>query len=142
MAQTVFAKKDIRAFLHTQKLITDGAFGTYFSSICQNGIFPERANTQAPALVKQVHEAYLSAGAQLIRTNTFAANTKTLDMGLDEVLETIEAGFTIAKEAAEPDRSRKKRSQRNIYRSRGNLWHLEQIFWYLRHSRIRIRSCL
>ena len=80
MAQKVFAKKDIRAFLHTQKLITDGAFGTYFSSICQNGIFPERANTQAPALVKQVHEAYLSAGAQLIRTNTFAANTKTLDI--------------------------------------------------------------
>ena len=80
MAKKVFAKKDIRAFLHTQKLITDGAFGTYFSSICQNGIFPERANTQAPALVKQVHEAYLSAGAQLIRTNTFAANTKTLDM--------------------------------------------------------------
>ena len=106
MVQKVFAKKDIRAFLHTQKLITDGAFGTYFSSICQNGIFPERANTQAPALVKQVHEAYLSAGAQLIRTNTFAANTKTLDMGLDEVLETIEAGFTIAKEAAEPYRQK------------------------------------
>ena len=106
MAQKVFAKKDIRAFLHTQKLITDGAFGTYFSNICQNGIFPERANTQAPALVKQVHEAYLSAGAQLIRTNTFAANTKMLDMGLDEVLETIEAGFTIAKEAAEPYRQK------------------------------------
>lgn len=53
-----------------------------------------------------MHEAYLSAGAQLIRTNTFAANTKTLDMGLDEVLETIEAGFTIAKEAAEPYRQK------------------------------------
>ena len=96
-------KQTIREYLKEHILITDGAFGTYFSTICQDGMFPERANTKAPELVKQVHKAYVNAGAKLIRTNTFATNTKTLDADLQTVLYNAKQGFLLAKEVAKED---------------------------------------
>ena len=93
-------KQTIREYLKEHTLISDGAFGTYFSTLCPGGMFPERANTQAPELVKQVHRAYLDAGAKLIRTNTFASNTKTLGCDKEAVLENAKCGFLLAKEAA------------------------------------------
>lgn len=41
-------------------------------------IFVERANTEAPERVKEIHLDYIAAGAKLIRTNTFATNTMFL----------------------------------------------------------------
>ena len=93
-------KYSIREYLEKQILITDGAFGTYFSMICPGGMFPERANIEAPESVKQVHRAYLDAGAKLIRTNTFASNTKTLSADMQKVLENAKQGFLLAKEVA------------------------------------------
>nr|MBQ8253077.1 bifunctional homocysteine S-methyltransferase/methylenetetrahydrofolate reductase [Lachnospiraceae bacterium] len=90
----------MREYLKEHTLISDGAFGTYFSTLCQGGMFPERANTEAPELVRQVHKAYLDAGAKLIRTNTFASNTKTLGCDMAAVLENVKQGFWLAKEAA------------------------------------------
>lgn len=93
-------KQTIREYLKENTLITDGAFGTYFSTLCQGGMFPERANTEAPELVKQVHRAYLDTGARLLRTNTFATNTKTLGTDLGGVLDNAKQGFLLAKEVA------------------------------------------
>lgn len=93
-------KQTIREYVKEHTLITDGAFGTYFSTLCRGGMFPERANTEAPELVKQVHRAYVDAGAKLIRTNTFATNTKALGADLQAVLENAKQGFLLAKEAA------------------------------------------
>lgn len=94
-------RPDIRDYLKKEIMITDGAFGTYFSMICPDGMFPEKANTEAPELVKQVHRAYLDAGANLIRTNTFATNTRALGMDLQAVLENAKQGFLLAKEVAQ-----------------------------------------
>lgn len=93
-------RQTIRDYIKENILITDGAFGTYFSTICKDGMFPERANTEAPELVKQVHGAYLDAGAKLLRTNTFASNTRALNAGLADVLENVKKGFELAKEVA------------------------------------------
>lgn len=94
-------KQDIREYLSETKLITDGAFGTYFGMLHPGGMFPERANVQAPEAVLAVHEAYLRQGATLLRTNTFASNTQMLGVSLPEVLENVRAGFSLAKKAAD-----------------------------------------
>lgn len=67
----------IREFLQHNILITDGATGTYFSEL--GGIdCCEMANIENPQLVQQLHREYIDAGAKLIRTNTFSANTVLL----------------------------------------------------------------
>jgi hypothetical protein len=60
-------------------LLADGAMGTL---LFQRGIPFERCfdelNLSQPGLVEQVHREYLAAGAELIETNTFGANTVRL----------------------------------------------------------------
>ena len=91
---------NIAAYLKEQYvLITDGAMGT----CCQKKykdeqIFVERANTEAPERVKEIHLDYIAAGAKLIRTNTFATNTMFFDT-MEEVTENIKAGYQIAEKA-------------------------------------------
>ncbi len=67
-------------------LLADGAMGTL---LFQKGIPFERCfdelNASRPALVEEVHREYLSAGAELIESNTFGANAVRLAAhGLDE----------------------------------------------------------
>ena len=56
-------------------LLADGAMGTVLYSL---GVrFDEcfdQLNLTQPALVAEVHHAYIEAGAELIETNTFGAN--------------------------------------------------------------------
>ena len=89
----------IAEYLKTKRLITDGAMGTYFQKKYNDEhTFVERANTETPDRVKEVHLDYIRAGAELIRTNTFATNTMFFDT-IEEVTENIKAGYGIAKEA-------------------------------------------
>lgn len=82
-------------------LIADGAIGTYFSGLTgENTELCETYNRTHPKLIEEIHAAYIQAGAQLIRTNTFSANTKTLNLSLFEVLDLIRAGYQIANRAA------------------------------------------
>ena len=69
---------NLREYLKTTNLITDGAFGTYFAAKYQTQDIPELANITATEKVKKIHEEYLNAGAKFIRTNTFASNKETL----------------------------------------------------------------
>jgi methionine synthase I (cobalamin-dependent)/5,10-methylenetetrahydrofolate reductase len=82
-------------------LICDGAMGTllYEKGISFDHCFDE-INLSHPELVKEIHEAYIDAGADIIETNTFGANRFRLTHhGLEEKLKTInEAGVRIAKE--------------------------------------------
>lgn len=94
-------KKTINDRLKNEKLICDGAFGTYYASLFDTKELPELANIKYPERVKKIHEEYIKAGAQIIRTNTFACNTVTMDIPLSEVLENIRKGYAIAKEAAD-----------------------------------------
>lgn len=87
--------------LKYQKLLFDGAFGTYYAQLYNTKELPEFANIKYPERVYEIHKEYIEAGAQLIRTNTFASNTVSLGMDWEEVQENIRQGYRLAKKAAE-----------------------------------------
>lgn len=86
--------------LKKQKLLFDGAFGTYYALVYDTKELPERANTEYSERVIKIHKEYIEAGAQIIRTNTFASNTASLDISSEAVMENIRCGYRLAKEAA------------------------------------------
>ena len=60
-------------------LLADGATGTnYFASGLQPGDPPELWNLQKPSDVFNLHKKFISAGANIILTNTFGANSSRL----------------------------------------------------------------
>lgn len=85
--------------LKKQKLLFDGAFGTYYAAVYDTKELPELANTYNPERVIRIHREYIDAGAQVIRTNTFASNTASLGVSLEKVQENIRCGYRLAKEA-------------------------------------------
>ncbi len=91
--------------LDQQALLTDGAMGSYLFELTgrlsePNHVY-ESFNADQPALVAQVHAAYLAAGAQCLKTNTFAANRVQLEpCGLaSRVAELNQAGVRVARQA-------------------------------------------
>lgn len=96
MTQNTVAIKDI---LKTKKLLFDGAFGTYYAQVFDTKELPELANTMYPERVCQIHEEYITAGAQIIRTNTFASNTKSLNTPWEVVEENIRQGYRLAEKS-------------------------------------------
>lgn len=96
-------KEKILALLQKRPLVLDGAMGTelYQLGIDLKSSFDEQ-NLKNPELVKKIHENYLTAGADIIRANTYGANSITLGrFGLADQLAPINlAGVSIAKEAA------------------------------------------
>src|SRR6476620_1869690 len=67
---------------------------------------PDLLNLTQPQIVREVHDAYFAAGADITTTNTFTATSiGQADYGLeDAVYEMNVAGARIAREAAGPDR--------------------------------------
>lgn len=92
---------NIREYLKKSKLIADGSFGTYYSQKYKMVDIPEYANITASQRISEIHTEYINSGAKLIRTNTFASNTYSLDCSIEEVKENIKAAYKIAKEAVE-----------------------------------------
>ncbi len=90
----------IQDYLKQRKIICDGAFGTYFADKYGIQELPESFNRTHPAWMRQIHREYLEAGAVLLRTNTFAANRRTLGCGEEELRENIRAAFENALQAA------------------------------------------
>ena len=89
----------IQEYLKKNRLIADGAFGTYYEKKYSNeDPFVERANLSAPDRVRDIHMEYLRAGARLLRTNTFAINPVFFP-DMEERVSMIEAGFHAAEEA-------------------------------------------
>jgi len=90
-------------------VLFDGAMGTQIHALNpseadwngHNGC-PEILNLTIPEKIRQIHEKYLNAGADVIETNTFGANQITLaEFGLGErVIEINEAAARIARQAA------------------------------------------
>src|SRR5688500_20377791 len=58
-----------------QVIVCDGAMGTmlYNKGVFINQCYDE-LNLRAPDLIRDVHEQYWKAGAELLETNTFGAN--------------------------------------------------------------------
>lgn len=85
--------------LKSERLIADGAFGTYYAKKYDTGSLPELANSLARDRVLAIHREYIGAGARIIRTNTFASNTVCLGQGFDSVRSNIKRAVEIAREA-------------------------------------------
>ena len=88
--------------LNKRILVMDGAMGT---QLMERGIRPEdcfdAVNIKKPEIVEAVHQAYVSAGADIIETNTFGANRiKLADYGLDKKVKEINvAAAQLARQA-------------------------------------------
>jgi methionine synthase / methylenetetrahydrofolate reductase(NADPH) len=95
---------DLVTALSQQVLICDGAMGTMLHAAGNSldRALPE-LNLSNPGLVSTIHESYLSAGTDMIQTNTFGANRLRLaDQGFGEMVRDINvAGARIAARARE-----------------------------------------
>lgn len=84
-------------------ILADGAMGTMLFELgLQFGDPPEMWNLEQPDKVRQVHRAYLQAGARLLLTNTFGGNPFRLGMhGRESQVAAVNrAGARLAREAA------------------------------------------
>jgi len=92
-----------REQLSRRVLVADGAMGTM---LYDKGIFINRCydelNVTTPDMIRQIHNDYVKAGAEILETNTFGANRMRLAaFGLGEKLRAINhAGVKLAREAA------------------------------------------
>jgi methionine synthase / methylenetetrahydrofolate reductase(NADPH) len=87
--------------LENEILIADGAIGTLLYSYGA-GTCIEELNVSQPDDIIRIHKAYMNAGADLIQTNTYAANYIKLERyGLeDQVKEINSASVRLARQAA------------------------------------------
>ena len=110
---------NIEASLRERILILDGAMGTKIQSLgltaedYHQGLFQEWPVSlvgnndvlclTAPEVIRQIHEQYIEAGADIITTNTFSANRISQhEYGLEEqAREMALAGARIARQAAD-----------------------------------------
>src|ERR1035438_3526298 len=94
---------DFLARLKQSPVLCDGAMGTLLYA---KGIFINRSydelNLSQPDLIRGIHHDYLQAGAEIIETNTFGANSFRLGRHslADKVREINLAGVRLAREAA------------------------------------------
>lgn len=96
--------KNFRELIESDGIyVFDGAMGT---RLYEKGIYINRSydelNLINKDLVREVHEEYVKAGAEIIQTNTFSANyNKLQQFGLDSQLREINlSAVRIAREAA------------------------------------------
>jgi methionine synthase / methylenetetrahydrofolate reductase(NADPH) len=94
---------DFLSRLKQSPVLCDGAMGTLLYA---KGIFINRSydelNLSQPELIRGIHHEYLQAGAEIIETNTFGANSFRMARHslADKVVETNRAGAKLAREAA------------------------------------------
>src|SRR5262245_53130415 len=93
---------DLISRLQHSPILCDGAMGTL---LYEKGVFINRCydelNVSQPDLIRSIHADYLAAGAEIIETNTFGANSFRLARhGLvDREHDINVAGARLAKEA-------------------------------------------
>ena len=94
---------DFLARIKQSPILCDGAMGTLLYA---KGIFINRSydelNLSQPDLIRGIHHEYLQAGAEIIETNTFGANSFRLGRHslADQVRDINHAGARLAREAA------------------------------------------
>jgi methionine synthase / methylenetetrahydrofolate reductase(NADPH) len=100
---TLSRAAEFRAKLQSKIVVADGAMGTmlYAKGIFINRCFDE-LNLSAPQVVKEIHQEYVRAGAEVIESNTFGGNRIRLTaFGFGEKFATINhSGVRLAREAA------------------------------------------
>ena len=95
---------EIRTYLaQGTPLLFDGAMGTYFAS--QPGRAEERcerANLTRPEEILRIHRAYLQAGCQAIKTNTFAISSDLADGNDETARDIVNVACRLALQAVQP----------------------------------------
>src|SRR3974377_99409 len=100
---TISRTEEFRERLARRVLVADGAMGTMLYS---RGVFINRSFDElclsSPDLVRQIHQEYVKAGAEILETNTFGASRPRLAaFGIAENLRAINcAAVRLAREAA------------------------------------------
>src|SRR5215467_13863770 len=104
MSKTMTSRaSEFRQQLSQRVIVADGAMGTMLYS---RGVFINRCfdelNLSGPDMVRQIHQEYVKAGAEILETNTFGATRERLAaFGFAEKLKAInQAGVRLAREAA------------------------------------------
>lgn len=92
--------------LDERVILADGGMGT---QIYERGVFINRSydelNLSRPDLIRDIHTAYVTAGAELIETNTFRANRLALaEYGLEDKVAAINAAGVALARACAKDR--------------------------------------
>src|SRR6185369_5424598 len=93
---------DLISRLQRGPVLCDGAMGTLLYA---NGVFINRCydelNLSQPEMIAPIHQNYVKAGAEIIETNTFGANSFRLARhGFENLVRDINlAGATLAKKA-------------------------------------------
>src|SRR5699024_8853227 len=116
---------DFHSIFRSRCLIMDGAMGTYYSEkYGKESGSPENDNLTAPQKIEEIHREYIKAGADILRTNSFASNIRTLCAGnagrttreeqLQTVYENVAASCRIARSAVEQECNRAKEEGREI----------------------------
>ena len=91
--------KDFLAFIKDNITLLDGATGTQFQLRgLPAGKSPELLNLEDPALVEEIHRAYVGEGSDVVYANTFGANRLKMPDGKAESI--VRAGVEIARRAA------------------------------------------
>jgi methionine synthase I (cobalamin-dependent)/5,10-methylenetetrahydrofolate reductase len=94
---------EFRDQLSRRALVADGAMGTMLYS---RGVFINRCFDElclsSPDMVRQIHQEYVKAGAEIIETNTFGGSRPRLaSFGIaDKLADINRAGVRLAREAA------------------------------------------
>ena len=102
--------QEFRDQLASRVIVADGAMGTVLYS---RGVFINRCfdelNLSSPDMVRQIHQEYAKAGAEILETNTFGATRQRLGaFGFAEKLEGHQSG----RRAAAGPRGRQRRVRR------------------------------
>ncbi|MDI6840533.1 MAG: bifunctional homocysteine S-methyltransferase/methylenetetrahydrofolate reductase [bacterium] len=89
---------DFLSLLNERIIVADGAMGTMLYAMgVPKGHCYDELNLSKPKLVKEIHQAYIDAGADLIETNTFGANSYILGKYYDLDKKTADINYMGAK---------------------------------------------
>ena len=87
----------VKSFLQDHVLIFDGAMGTYYAKTNERKC--ELASLEDPEAILQIHQEYIEAGCQALKTNTFGANTLSLNCSFETVEQIIIQSCRLAKQS-------------------------------------------
>lgn len=94
---------NIKEILKNKRLYLDGAMGSLIQNRIETiGSVPEALNLSHPELIKEIHQLYIDAGANIILSNTFGVNGYKLKDSGYSVEQLVTAGVKNVK-ALNPD---------------------------------------
>ena len=107
---------DFYTIFRSRCLVADGALGTYYrEKYGDTRRAPELDNLADPCKIETIHREYIKAGADILRTNSFASNVRTLcpdragkmtrDERLKTVYDNVSAACRIAKTAVKQEQT-------------------------------------